>query len=300
MAAQVDARAVVGKDVVLGEGTTVGAYAVIEDGVKLGAGCTVWPHAFIGRGTTMGNKNEVHPYAVVGHLPQDVSFDPARETFTRIGDGNRFREHCSIHRATKEGQATVIGDAGYFMAGSHVAHDCTVGNRVILVNGASLTGHCVVQDGVIMSGFTGIHQFSRVGRLAIMSALSVTNKDLPPFFIFGGRPARAQGVNVVGLRRAGISRAVRMEIKRAYKILYREGRLLPEALAAIEAELRSDECRQLVEFVRASKRGIASVAGSDDGDEDTLNTHFTKGALRRGEAPAAPTDDADESEALDI
>jgi UDP-N-acetylglucosamine acyltransferase len=295
MSAQVDPRAVVGKDVVLGEGTTVGAYAVIEDGVRIGERCAIWPHAFVGRGTTMGNGNEVHPYAVVGHVPQDVSFDPARETFTRIGDGNRFREHCSIHRATKAGQATVIGDGGFFMAGSHVAHDCKVGNRVILVNGAALTGHCEVDDSVILSGFTGLHQFSRVGRLAIMSALSVTNKDLPPFFIFGGRPARAQGVNIVGLRRAGIGRDVRLEIKRAYKILYREGRTLPEALEAIERELKSAECRALVEFVRASKRGIASVAGAR-GDDDTLNTHFAKGAPRRS-GEAEPEED---DEALDV
>lgn len=288
--AEIHPSAHVGKGVVLGEGTTVGPGAVIEDGVVLGARNTIWANAYLGQHTTLGDDNHVHPGAVIGHLPQDVGFDPKTVTFTRIGNKNVFREHCTIHRATKAGQATTIGDSCYFMAGTHVAHDCTVGNKVILVNHAALTGHCVVHDGVIMSGHTGIHQFCRIGKWTMLSALSVTNKDLPPFFIFGGRPAAAQGVNVIGLRRNGVKPAVRLEIKRAFRALYREGRTLPEAIAVIEKECPSEECRYLLEFVKASKRGIAASAREQT---ETLKPHFTKGGARRG---AGETDEGDDTE----
>ncbi len=269
--ASVHPTAVIGEGVVLGPGTRVGAYAVIEDGVVLGADNVVWPHAFVGRGTTMGDGNQVHMGAVVGHAPQDLSFDPATPTFTRIGHRNAFREHCQVHRATKPGQATEIGDDNLFMALSHVAHDCRIGDRVVLVNQASLPGHCEVGDRVIMSGFTGIHQFCRIGRLAMVSALSVSNKDLPPFFTYGGRPARAQALNVVGLRRAGVAPDVRRELKHAYRLLYRSGLTVPEALPRLEAECTSPEARELIAFVRASKRGIAGgrpPRGEGHDDED--------------------------------
>ena len=254
---EVHPTAVIGAGVVLGAGTRIGAHAVIEDGVVLGRDNVVWAQAFIGRGTTLGDRNQVHPGAVIGHLPQDVSFDPATETFTRIGSGNVFREHCQVHRATQPGQATTIGDGCLLMALSHVAHDCHVGNNVILVNQASLPGHCEVGDRVLMSGFTGIHQFCRIGRLAMVSALSVSNKDLPPFFIYGGRPALAESVNSVGLRRAGVSREARAEIKAAYRLLYRSGLTIKEALARIEAQLSCAEVQELVAFCRATKRGVA-------------------------------------------
>ena len=254
---EIHPTALIGEGVELGEGTTVGAYAVIEDGVKLGKGNRIWTRAFVGKGTTLGDENEVHMGAVIGHLPQDVSFDPATETFTWIGIRNVFREYSQVHRATQPGTATTIGDDNLFMALSHVAHDCKVGNRVILVNQASLPGHCEVGDRVIMSGFTGIHQFCRIGRLAMVSALSVSNKDLPPFFIFGGRPARAEGVNVVGLRRAGLGAEARQQLRDAFRLLYRSELTIPEAVEKIEQECSGPEVAELIAFVRASKRGIA-------------------------------------------
>lgn len=250
--------AIIGQDVVIGPGTRVGAYAVIEDHVVLGHDNVIYPQAFIGRGATLGDRNHVHPGAVIGHLPQDLHFDPAVETFTIIGNGNTFREHCQVHRATKAGAATRIGDDNLLMAMSHVAHDCTLGNNIVLVNQASLPGHCSVGDRVIMSGFTGIHQFCRIGRLAMVSALSVANKDLPPFFVFHGRPAFAKNINAIGLRRAGIPRESRLELQRAYKLLYRSGHTIKEALPLIEAECKSPEAQELIAFLRApSKRGIA-------------------------------------------
>jgi UDP-N-acetylglucosamine acyltransferase len=288
--AEIHPAAHIGKDTEIGEGTTIGPGVVIEDGVKIGKGNVIWATAFIGRGTTLGDGNHVHPGAVLGHVPQDVSYDPSRETFLKIGDRNVFREHVTIHRGTKPGSSTVIGSECFIMASAHIAHDCKIGNKVIMVNFAGLTGHCEVHDGAIMSGHTGIHQFSRIGRLAIMSALSVINKDLPPFFIFGGRPACAQGINAVGLRRAGIKREVRAEIKRAYRAIYREGRTLPDALEVISKECPSEECRYLVDFVRSSKRGIAAGAHEQF---QTLKPHYNRGAARRGEADPEG-DDADE------
>lgn len=278
--------AVIGKGVVLGPGTTVGPFAVIEDGVVLGRDNKVWAQAYIASGTTLGDRNQVHPGAIIGHLPQDVGFKPETETFTRIGNDNVLREHCQVHRATKPGQATTIGNGCLLMALTHVAHDCTVGNNVILVNQASLPGHCSVGDRVIMSGFTGIHQFCRIGRFAFVSALSVSNKDLPPFFIYGGRPALAESVNVVGLRRAGISRETRDEIRKAYKLLYRSGLPIKEALARMEAELSSPEVAELIAFCRASKRGIAVSAASG---QDTLSEkRWRRGARLRAHGATEP------------
>ncbi|MBI3723538.1 acyl-ACP--UDP-N-acetylglucosamine O-acyltransferase [bacterium] len=299
MPAEIHAAAHVGKSVVLGDGTRVGPGAVIEDGVSVGKGNVIWPNAFIGRGTTLGDENQVHPGAVVGHSPQDLAYDPSRETYLRVGHRNTFRETCTIHRATKPGNATLIGDGCYFMAGSHVAHDCKIGNKVILVNFAGVTGHCEVHDGAIMSGHTGIHQFCRIGKYTILSALSTINKDLPPFMIFGGRPACAQGVNAIGLRRAGISRQARAEIKRAYRAIYREGRTLQDAIEVIAKECPGEECRYLVDFLRTSKRGIAAGAAEQF---ETLRPHYNRGAQRRGsgEEPSSPRDDDDEVPADEI
>lgn len=274
--------AIVAPDARIGAGTEVGPYAIIEAGAVLGANNKIWAHAFIGRGTTMGDGNQVHPHAVIGHEPQDLKFDPATATFTRIGDGNTFREHSSVHRATKAGGATVIGSGCLLMANAHVAHDCQVGDKVIMVNNASITGHCEVGDGVIMSGMTGIHQFCRIGRLVMFSALSATNKDLPPFMVFGGRPAVAQGLNLVGLRRNGVGPDARKQLKQAYRLLYREGLPITEALEAISALSRQtgvDELRELVDFVGQSKRGIN--LGVEDGG-DTLRPIKKKGAARHG------------------
>jgi UDP-N-acetylglucosamine acyltransferase len=216
----------------------------------------------------MGDDNQVHPGAIIGHAPQDLSFDEATETFTKIGSRNAFRDHSTVHRATKEGEATTIGDDNLVMALSHIAHDCVVGNNVILVNNVCLAGHCVVQDRAILSGYVGLHQFVRVGRLALVVAHSGANKDMPPFFIYSGRPVAASGINKIGMRRAGISRESQKEVKEAYKILYRtEGLTIPAALEEIEAKTGCDEVKQLVEFIRNSKRGIPfgskHVGGTD-------------------------------------
>jgi UDP-N-acetylglucosamine acyltransferase len=193
--------------------------------------------------------------AVIGHEPQDLAYQ-GQNTFTKIGSKNVIREFVTIHRGTKEGTATVIGDENFIMAYCHIAHNCLLGNNIIMVNQASLTGHCTVENKAFLSGMTGFHQFTRIGTLAMVSALTAINKDIPPYVICGGRPGVAQGINVVGMRRAGIGPQVRAEIKEAFKLLYRSGLNVSQALEAIRNSLKSPEVAHMVAFIEASKRGI--------------------------------------------
>ncbi|HEX9779690.1 MAG TPA: acyl-ACP--UDP-N-acetylglucosamine O-acyltransferase [bacterium] len=267
---RVHETAVIGKGVSLGDGNDIGPGCMLEDGVVLGSGNRLWMNVYIGPGTTMGDENQVHMGAVVGHQPQDLAYTGA-DTFTRIGHRNTIREYVTIHRGTKDGTATEIGDDNFFMANAHIAHNCRIGSKVILVNLASLTGHCVIGDQAFISGIVGLHQFTRIGRLAMISALSAVNKDVPPFMLCGGRPAVVQGVNVVGLRRAGFPLPVREEIRRAHRILYREGSSIGTAVEELENSLQSPESREILEFVKSSTRGICGGIGSDPSEsEDSI------------------------------
>ncbi|HTL47697.1 MAG TPA: acyl-ACP--UDP-N-acetylglucosamine O-acyltransferase [Verrucomicrobiae bacterium] len=259
--------AIVGKNVEFGPDNDIGPYVILEDNVKLGRGNILRAGAYIATGTEMGDENDVHMRAIIGHAPQDLAFKN-EPTFTKIGNKNQIREFVTIHRGTKAGTSTVIGDQNFLMAYCHIAHNCQVGNRVVMVNQASLTGHCVVEDGAFLSGMTGLHQFTRVGRLAMLSALSAVNKDIPPFVMCGGRPAVALGINVVGMRRAGIDAASREEVKQAFKLLYRSGLNTAQALDAMKKTMRSKEVQDMVRFIEASDRGI--LDGASESDEDTL------------------------------
>jgi UDP-N-acetylglucosamine acyltransferase len=252
---EIHSSAIIGKDVKIGSGNIIGPNVTLEDGVKLGAHNRILQGAFLARGTELGDHNEIHMNAVIGHTPQDIAYKN-EATFTRIGSRNVIREFVTIHRGTKEGTATVIGNSNFLMAYCHVAHNCLLGNNIIMVNQASLTGYCVVEDRAFLSGMTGFHQFTRIGTLAMVSALSAINKDIPPYVICGGRPAVAQGINVVGMRRAGIGPQVRAEIKEAYKLLYRSGLNVSQALEAIKKSLKSPEVAHMIAFIEASKRGI--------------------------------------------
>ena len=258
--------AIISKNVQLGEGNEIGPGCVIEGPAVIGSRNKLWMHVYVGPGTTIGDDNQLHMGAVIGHLPQDLAFKHA-PTSTKIGSRNTIREYVTIHRGTKEGTSTIIGDDCFLMANAHVAHNCEIGHRVILVNLASLTGYCIIEDGAFLSGMVGLHQFTRVGRLAMISALSAVNKDVPPYMLCGGRPAVIQGLNVVGMRRAGIAANARGEIKHAYKLLYRCGLNVSNALEVIERECRSDEVKHLAAFVRASERGICAGISSDVAEE---------------------------------
>ena len=245
----------------MGVGNQIGPHVVIEDGVKLGSHNVIRASSYLCEGTEIGSHNEIHMGAIIGHAPQDLSYKGAK-TRTQIGDRNQIREYVTIHRGTKPDTATVIGNENFIMAYCHIAHNCELGNQIIMVNQASLTGYCKVEDQVLLSGMTGFHQFTRIGRLSLVSALSACNKDIPPYFIAAGRPAIVLGLNVVGLRRAGIAEPARNEIKKAYKYLYRSGLTVTHALEKIKAELPSPEVQHLVRFIESSERGI--LAGGDE------------------------------------
>lgn len=259
---EIHSTAIIGKNVEIGVGNTIGPFVVIEDGVKIGSHNKVLAGAYLARGTEIGNYNVIHMRAVIGHEPQDLTYKD-EATFAKIGNHNQIREFVTIHRGTKEGTATVLGDSNFLMAYCHIAHNCHLGNHIIMVNQASLTGHCIVEDRAFLSGMTGFHQFTRIGTLAMVSALSAINKDIPPYVICGGRPAVAQGINVVGMRRAGIGLEVRTAIKEAYRLLYRSGKNVSQALKIIKQKLKSKEVAHMVEFIEASKRGILDGAASD-------------------------------------
>jgi UDP-N-acetylglucosamine acyltransferase len=273
MSNQIHPSALIGKNVVMGSNNEIGPNTLIASGVKMGSGNKILHGVTLCHGTEIGDDNTVHMHAVIGHEPQDLKFKN-EPTFTRIGNKNVIREFSSIHRGTEPGTATVIGNENYIMAYCHIAHNCHLGNNIIMVNQSSLTGHCTVEDRAFLSGMTGFHQFTKIGTLAMVSALSAFNKDIPPYVICGGRPGVAQGLNVVGMRRAGMTPETRMEIKRAYKILYRSGLGVTNALAEIKKDCHSPEVKHFVEFIENSKRGIIASGHetrTTSADEEEIN-----------------------------
>jgi UDP-N-acetylglucosamine acyltransferase len=248
--------AIISPDAALAADVRVGPYAVIDGPVTLGAGCVVGPHAHLLGPLAAGEGNDFGSSCVVGGRPQHLGYADEPTTLT-IGSHNTFREHVTVHRGTPGGRGTTtIGDHNYFMCGSHVAHDCVVGSHAILVNSALLGGHVEVGDRALISGNAGLHQFVRVGRLALVRGLAIVSMDVPPFWIVES-PNRAAGVNVVGMRRAGMPTAEIQAVRKAFNVLYRGGLLLSMAVAKMEADLGQHAAiRELVAFIRTTKRGI--------------------------------------------
>ena len=245
----------------------VGPYAVIDEGVELGADCVVGPHVYLTGLTTIGAHNHFHAGCVIGDAPQDLKYDGA-PTRLRIGDHNVFREHVTVHRSTRPDAETVIGSHNFLMANAHVAHNCVVGDHVILANGALLGGHAVVQDRAFISGNCCVHQFCRVGTLALMQGGSVISKDLPPFTV-ALRVNEICGLNVVGLRRAGFTAEQRMELKRLYHLLFRGGKNLGAAIAEAQKKFTSAPAKVLLDFIAEAKRGVCADTGhATGGGED--------------------------------
>jgi UDP-N-acetylglucosamine acyltransferase len=247
--------ALIAAEAEIGAGVVIGPYAVIEGPVKIGSGCTIHAFAHLIGPLALGRDNQVHSGAVLGGKPQHLHAAQA-ETAVAIGDGNVFREHVTVHRAAVAGAATRIGDHNFLMAGSHVAHDAQVGNHCILANNALLGGHCVVQDNVFLSGNCAIHQFCRVGRLALVAGCSATNKDTPPFVTLQGANCLV-GINVVGMRRAGLSNDQINAVRRAFHLLFYDGVVGAQALVRVQAELgHVDVVAEMIDFIRNSPRGI--------------------------------------------
>jgi UDP-N-acetylglucosamine acyltransferase len=251
--------AIVSSNAELADDVVVGPYVVIEDDVAIGRGTEIHGSACIRRYTTIGENNRIHHGVVLGDLPQDLHFKDTK-SHLRIGSGNTFREHVTIHRATAENGETTVGNGNYFMVLSHAGHECVIGDNNIITNCALIAGHTTIEDNVVISGAVVIHQFSRIGRLAMISGLTAVNRDIPPFVIAGGRPAAATNLNLVGLRRAGVSQKARLKLKEAFKTFYTSGLNTSRALEEIEKGEMTPEIRQFVDFVKASKRGVCRYA----------------------------------------
>jgi UDP-N-acetylglucosamine acyltransferase len=260
--ARIHPTAVIDPAADIGEGVEVGPFVVIEGEVCVGAGCLLRTGVHLVGPLTLGCHNSVFSHAVLGEQAQHLRYngEPARLV---IGDQNIIREHVTIHRGTAASGETRVGNHNFLMANCHIGHDCRVGNHCILANGALMAGHCMLENNVYLSGNSALHQFVRVGRLALLSGVSATTKDIPPF-ILQNRTNYVVGLNVVGMRRAGIPGERIDAVRRAFHILYREGLAIPVALAKIEHELKGiAEVAEMVAFIRASSRGITLNFGSD-------------------------------------
>jgi UDP-N-acetylglucosamine acyltransferase len=234
----------------------IGPYAVVDAGVSLGPGCQVGPHVYLTGSASIGARNQFHASCVIGDAPQDLKYK-GELTRVIIGDDNVFREGCTVHRSTTPDGATVIGSHNFLMANSHVGHNCVLGNHVILANGALLGGHVQVGDHVFISGNAVVHQFVRVGTLALMQGGAAISRDLPPFSIARcGYINGLCGLNIVGLRRAGLGAEARLELKRLYHLLFRSGKNISVALAETRQAFTSPTASTLLDFVASSKRGV--------------------------------------------
>jgi UDP-N-acetylglucosamine acyltransferase len=254
--ASVHPSAIVHKKAKVGAGCEIGPYCVIGEHVTLGPKCKLHSHVVIGGHTKIGKENEIFPFASIGLKTQDLKWKGGI-TRTEIGDHNTFREYVSVHSATGDGEVTRIGSHNHILAYSHIAHNCILGDHTILSNAATLGGHVTVEDYARIS-ICAIHQFCRIGRMAMVGGCSKVVQDVPPFMIADGNPAETRTINKVGMERNGISEDVQNALRQAYKILFREGLTIPNALAKIEGELPPlPEIKHLVQFIRVSERGIS-------------------------------------------
>ena len=233
----------------------MGEFCVIESDVAIGADCLLEPYVFVKRWTTMGDRNEVSAGTALGTDPLDKNFKGDR-SYLCIGSGNKIREHYTISRGTQPESSTIIGDGNYIMTSGHVAHNCTIGNNTVIASCALVAGHVEVEDQAFISGGVVIHQYSKIGRLAMIGGNTRVNLDAPPFFLYSGFDIEATGLNIVGLKRAGFTLAQVALLKKAYRTLYRSGLKLEDALKKIESDPGDANTQHLVEFVRRSKRGI--------------------------------------------
>jgi len=253
--ARVAATARVHPGAQIGPQVVIGEYAIVEEDVVLGAFCRLEPYVYVKRWTTLGERNEISAGTALGTDPLDKNFTGER-SYLRIGAGNIIREHYTVSRGTQPESVTEIGDGNYIMTSGHIAHNSKIGNNCVIASCALLAGHVEVEDQAFISGGVVIHQYSKIGRLAMIGGNSRVNSDVPPYFLYSDFNVAAKGLNLVGLRRAGFSNEEIAALKSAYRILYRSGLKLEDALGRIESELHTQHTRHLVEFIRGSRRGI--------------------------------------------
>jgi UDP-N-acetylglucosamine acyltransferase len=253
----IDPRAVVSPQARLAADVTVGPFSVIGPDVEIGRGTIVGPHAVINGPTRIGAENHIFQFASIGDAPQDKKYK-GEPTRLEIGDRNVFRENCTVNRGTTHDKGvTRIGDDNLFMAYSHVAHDCTIGNNVVFANCAALAGHVEIGDFVTLGGLTAVHQFVKIGGYAFSGGGTIVTKDVPPYVMVAGNPAEPHGVNAVGLKRRGFTEDQVRNVREAYRILYRSDLKLTEAVDQLRALGETQpEVRALVEFIGTSTRSL--------------------------------------------
>lgn len=257
MTTEIHATAIVDKEALIDEDVFIGPFCTVGKGVKIMKGSRLVSHVVLEGKTEIGEGCQIYPFASIGFPPQDVKYR-GEETGVTIGSNNIIREYVTIHRASVGGDGvTTIGNNSFVLAYAHVAHDCKIGNNVVLVNVATLAGHVVVEDYAYIGGLVAIHQFTRIGAYAMVGGFSGIGQDIPPYTMASGARAKLFGLNSVGLKRNGFSDETIAELKKAYKILFREKHTLKEAIKKVQAELPyTDEIRHLIEFIEKNKRGI--------------------------------------------
>lgn len=247
--------AIISSKAVLGEGNEIGAHVVIEDDVVVGNNNKLMPGVVLKSGTRLGNDNTFHDYSVIGGNPQDLGFDTTKKTFVEIGDRNVFRESVTINRATKDNAATKLGNENYLMTQVHLGHDCQLGDNVIIAPSTGLGGHVTVENRAFISGGVMVHQFVRIGSLAMLGGNAKITQDVLPYMTIDGNPAHIIGLNKVGLRRAGFKAEDLKKVKTAYQILFDHALPLEQRMQRVE-ELDSQYAEHLVSFIQASRRGF--------------------------------------------
>ena len=253
----IESTAIIDPSAELADDVSIGAYSIVGPNVIIGSGTTIGPHAVINGPTRIGKNNRIYQFTSIGEDPQDKKYGN-EVTELVIGDNNVIREFSTMHRGTSQDKGvTMIGSHNLFMAYSHVAHDCVIGDHNIMANGASLAGHVRLDDHVILGGFTLVHQFCKVGTYAFSAMGSALSQDVPPYLMVSGRPTKPRGINAVGLERSGFSPELIRIIRNAYKVVYKSGLTLDEALIKLQdvAE-KTPEVKCFIDFIKGCERGI--------------------------------------------
>lgn len=256
MASSIHPTAIIHTGAEIGDGCEIGPYCVIGPGVRMGPGNRLHSHVVLDGDTLLGHGNEIFPFACIGGRTQDLKWQGGH-TRVEVGDRNTFREYVTIHAATADGCVTRVGSHNNLLAYTHIAHDCRLGDHITMSNLAQIAGHVVIEDHAILGGMSAVHQFSRVGRLAMVAACTPVRRDVAPFMLVSGDPAETMKANLVGLERAGLDPETIRSLGQAHRILFRDGLSVPNAVARLEAELPSSpELRHLIDFVKTSERGV--------------------------------------------
>lgn len=257
MTTEIHATAIVDKEALIDENVSIGPFCIIGRGAQIKKGSRLLSHVVVEGKTEIGDECTVYPFTSIGLPPQDLKYRN-EETGVRIGARSVIREYTTVHRASIGGdRITEVGEDSFLMAYVHIAHDCKIGSHVIMANAATLAGHVTVEDHAFVGGLVAVHQFTRIGAYSMVGGFSGIGQDIPPYTIAAGARAKLFGLNTVGLKRHGFSDTTIAELKKAYKILFREKHTLKEAIKKVQAELPyTDEIKHLIEFIEKNKRGI--------------------------------------------